>query len=174
MIQTSKSTFVVLFTCLMLNFPSVAQIKARYHFGFIGSTGDTSAKLSEPVIIDYNKCFDITNGVPKFSQPKFGVFAVDCYEAKPRISLLVHAYPNPVVSQLTIRSLNSYPENSSVKYKVVLTDITGNLLRELKTDLSQINEGFSIRVNDLSFGYFIVTLYGNNERIQSFKILKAA
>ena len=174
--QTGKTVFTVLVTCLMLNSPILAQIKTHYHFGFIGSTGDTSVKLSEPVIIQYSKCFEITNGVPRFNQPKFGAFAISCNEAPPKIELLVHAYPNPVVNQLTIRSLINYPEKGqlNVKYMVMITDLMGSPIRSVKTDLPGISEGFTIRVNDLPVGYFIVTLYADKERIQSFKILKAA
>jgi hypothetical protein len=174
MMQTSKSAFAVLVTCLILNFPVVAQIKANYHFGFIGSTGDTSVKPGEPVIIQYNKCFEITNGLTRFSRPKYGAFAIVCFEAAPEIKLLVNAYPNPVVNELKLRSLVNYPEKGLVRYRVVLTDIMGNPIREIKTDISSINEGFSIRVNDLPMGYFIVTLYSDKEKIQSFKILKVS
>ena len=172
--QTSKSAFAVLVTCLMLNCTLIAQIKINYHFGFIGSTGDTSAKSSESVMIAYSKCFDITNGLSKFSSPKFGAFAISCLEIPPKLVLLVNAYPNPVVNQLTIRSLDNYPERGLIQYSVVITDLTGRAIREVKTDIASINQGLTIRVTDLPMGYFIVTLYGDKERIQSFKILKAA
>ena len=174
MMQANKTAFAVLVTCLILNFSVVAQIKVNYHFGFIGSTGDTTVKASEPVIIQYNKCFEITNGLTRFSAPKYGVFAIACFEAPPEIKLLVNAYPNPVVNELKIRSLVNYPERGLVRYKVILTDLMGNPIREIKTDISAINEGFAIRVNDLPMGYFIVTLYSDKERIQSFKILKVS
>lgn len=175
MIQTSKTAFAVLLvTCLLMCSPVVAQIKTMYHFGFIGSTGDTSVKLSEPVIIDYSKCFDITNGLPRFLHPKAGAFAISCNEAPPKVTLQVHAYPNPVVNYLTIRSLISYPEKGSARYRVVLTDMMGNPIREIKTDMPRINEGFSIPMQGLRVGYYIVTLFADKEIIQSFKILKAA
>lgn len=174
MTQTSKLLLVVLVACLMLNSHVVAQIKANYHFGFIGATGDTSVKLSAPVIIQYNKCFEITNGLIRFNQPKYGVFSIACYEAPPAIQLVVNAFPNPVVRELTIRSLVSYPEKGNARYSVMLTDHMGHPIREIKTDLPSINAGFRIPVHDLPLGYFIVTLYADKERIQSFKILKAA
>ncbi len=154
--------------------PSYGQIKMNYHFGFIGTTGDTTAKLSEPVLIGYDNCFDITNGLPKFKSPKFGVFSIACFEAKPKMALQVNAYPNPVVNVLTMRSLINFPEKDFVKYKVVFTDISGKVLRQVNTDLQHINEGFVIPVRDLPTGYFIVTLYSDKELVQSFKILKAA
>lgn len=172
--QISKSALAVLVTCLTLNCPVIAQIKANYHFGFIGTTGDTCVKNGESVMIQYSKCFDVTNGLSKFSSPKFGAFAIACMETPPKIDLLVHAYPNPVVNELTIRSLSNYPVRGVARYSVVLSDISGKPIREVKTDLSSINKGFTIRVNDLLMGYFIVTLYADKERIQSFKILKAA
>ena len=175
MVPTSKHAFAVLvITCLMFHFSAVAQIKANYHFGFIGATGDTSVKPGEPVIIQYSKCFDITNGSPRFSLVKSGVFSIVCYEAAPEIKLLVHAYPNPVVNELTIRSLVSYPEKGQTNYRLVLTDIQGRHIREVATNLLSINQGFRIPVNDLPAGYFIVTLFAGKEMIQSFKILKAA
>src|SRR6478609_6579996 len=128
MTQTSKCTFALLVTCLMLISLVVAQIKANYHFGFIGATGDTTVKLSEPVIIEYSKCFDVTNGVPKFIHPKSGAFSISCNAVTPeKIGLMVHVYPNPVINQLTIRSLTSYPERGLVKYSVVITDILGQI-----------------------------------------------
>ena len=172
--QTSKTVFALFVTCLILNYSVVAQIKANYHFGFIGTTGDTSVKLSEPVIIQYSKCFEITNGLARFSLPKTGVFAIACFEALPEIKLLVNAYPNPVINELKIRSLVNYPEKGLVRYRVVLTDLMGKPIREIKTDISGINEGFVIPVNDLPMGYFIVTLYSDKEMIQSFKILKVS
>lgn len=175
MVQTSKHAFAILvITCLMFHFSAVAQIKANYHFGFIGVTGDTTVKPSEPVIIQYSKCFDITNGSPRFSLAKSGVFSIACYEAAPEIKLLVHAYPNPVMNELTIRSLVSYPEKGRTNYRLLLTDILGRHIREVITNLSGINEGFRIPVNDLPAGYFIVTLFADKEMIQSFKILKGA
>jgi hypothetical protein len=174
MTQTSKSLLAVLVTCLILHCPLIAQIKANYHFGFIGATGDTSAKISESVMIQYSKCFDVTNGLTKFSSPKFGAFAIVCVEIPPKVDLLVNAYPNPVVNRLTIRSLSNYPERGVVRYSVLLTDLSGKPIKEIKTDLTSINQGFTIPVNDLPMGYFIVTLYADKERIQSFKILKAA
>ena len=174
MMQANKTACAVLVTCLILNFPVVAQIKANYHFGFIGSTGDTSVKPGETVNIQYNNCFDITNGLTRFTPPKFGAFAIACYEAAPEIKLLVNAYPNPVVNELKLRSLVNYPDKGLGRYRVVLTDIMGKPIREIKTDIASINEGFTIRVNDLPMGYFIVTLYSDKERIQSFKILKVS
>jgi hypothetical protein len=174
MLQISKAAFVVLITCLMLNLPVTAQIKTNYHFGFIGTIGDTSAKLSEPLIIQYSQCFEITNGLSRFTPAKSGVFAISCVEVPAKVDLLVHVYPNPVVNQLTIRSLTNYPEKGLVKYTVVLTDFTGRHIREIKTDIASINKGFAIGVNDLPQGFFIVTLYADKEIIQSFKVFKAA
>jgi len=171
--QTSKCAFALLVTCLILISSAVAQIKTNYHFGFIGTTGDTSVKSSEPVIIQYSKCFDVTNGLSRFSIPKSGAFAISCIETVPKINLLVNVYPNPVINRLTIRSLVYYPEKGIAKYNVLITDLTGRLIRQIKTDLSSINQGFTIQVNDLSVGYFIVTLYADTEIIQSFKIFKA-
>lgn len=173
MYQTSKRAFFVLITCLLLNLPVVAQIKAHYHFGFIGATGDTSVKLSEPVIIQYSKCFEITNGVPKFIAPKPGPFAITCNEVPPKIELQVYAYPNPAIHQLTIRSLVNFPEKGLVQYTVSFTDLMGNPIKSIRTDLASINRGLSVDVRALPLGYYLVTLYANKEQIQSFKILKA-
>lgn len=173
MYQTSKRALFVLITCLLLSVPVVAQIKAHYHFGFIGATGDTSVKLSEPVIIQYNKCFEITNGVPKFIAHKPGPFAITCNEVPPKIELQVYAYPNPVVHQLTIRSLVNFPEKGQVQYTISLTDLMGNPIKSVRADLASINRGLVIDVRGLPLGYSIVTLYANKEKIQSFKILKA-
>jgi hypothetical protein len=174
MILTSKTAFALLVTSLMLVSSAVAQLKVNYHFGFIGATGDTSVKLSEPVMIDYSKCFDVSNGLSRFNPPKSGLFAISCAEeALPKINLLVNAYPNPVINQLTVKSLTYYPEKGVSKYSIVITDIRGNPVRELKTDLLNINRGVTVSVNDLPMGYFILTLYADKERIQSFKILKA-
>jgi hypothetical protein len=174
MTQTSKSASALLVTCLLLSFPLFAQIKTVYRFGVIGATGDTTVKISEPVMIEYSKCFGVTNGVPRFEKPKSGVFSIACNEAAPKINLMVNAYPNPVTSQLMMRSLVNYPDRGKVNYRIVLADFTGKMIREVQTDLKSINEGFSIRVADLPMGYFIVTLYADKEIIQSFKILKAA
>lgn len=168
-----KYSWFVFFTCLLLNSQVFAQIKANYHFGFIGSTGDTLAKLSEPVMIQYSKCFEITNGLPKFKHPYAGAFSIACYEVPPKIDLLVTAYPNPVVNQLMIRSTVFYPEKGKGKYSVLISDLMGNLIRRIQTNLFSINQGFALRVDDLPIGYFIVTLYVDKERVQSFKILKA-
>jgi len=158
----------------MLISPAAAQIKGNYRFGFIGATGDTTVKLSEPVFIQYDKCFEITNGLTRFNSSKSGVFSITCYEAPPAIQLVVNAFPNPVVNELTIRTIGNYPEKGKAKYSFVLTDHVGRPIREIKTDLPGINAGFRIPVHDLPLGYFIVTLYADKERIQSFKILKAA
>lgn len=173
MSQTSKRTLVVLFACLLLNSPLVAQIMSSFHFGFIGSTGDTSVKLSEPVIIQYSKCFEITNGVPKFLSPKFGPFAIACNEAPPKIELQVYAYPNPVINQLTIRSLVNFPDRGQVKYSIIITDLMGNPVRQVRTNIASLNQGYTIPFVELPLGYFIVTVYADTEKVQSFKILKA-
>lgn len=173
MYQTSKRAWYVLIACLLLNVPVVAQIKVHYHFGFIGATGDTSVRLSEPVIIQYSKCFEITNGVPKFIAPKPGPFAISCNEAPPRIELQVYAYPNPAIHQLTIRSLVNFPEKGLVQYTISLTDLMGNPVKSVRTDLASINRGLVIDVRGLPLAYYMVTLFANKERIQSFKILKA-
>jgi hypothetical protein len=173
MSQTGKRTLLVLFVCLLLNSPLVAQVMSSFHFGFIGSTGDTSVKLSEPVIIQYSKCFEITNGVPKFISPKFGPFAIACNEAPPKIELQVYAYPNPAVNQLTIRSLVNFPEKGQAKYSIIVTDLMGNPVRQVRTNISSLNQGVTIPVVELPLGYFIVTVYADKEKIQSFKILKA-
>ncbi len=174
MTQASKHLFAALVTCLILLSTVTAQINANFHFGFIGTTGDTLAKSGETVMIQYSKCFDITNGLSKFSSPKKGAFAISCAEVAPKLTLMVHAYPNPVINQLTIRSLENYPERGGVKYTVLLTDLTGRTIKQVNADIVSINQGFTIRVNDLSTGYFIVTLYADKERVQSFKIFKAA
>lgn len=173
MTRIIKTTCIFIFTWAMV-LSSGAQIKMNYHFGFIGITGDTTAKLGDPVLVRYNSCFDITNGVPKFTFPKSGVFAISCFEATPKITLLVHVYPNPFVNELNIRSLVNFPEKKTAKYTLVIADFTGKVIRQVKTDLASINAGFTIRANDLPMGYFIVTLYSEKELIQSFKILKAA
>lgn len=173
MYQTGKRACYVLITCLLLNVPVVAQIKTHYHFGFIGATGDTSVKLSEPVIIQYSKCFEITNGLSKFIAPKPGPFAISCKEVSPKMELQVYAYPNPAVHQLTIRSLVNFPEKGLVQYTISLTDLMGNPIKTVRTDLASINRGLVIDVRGFPLGYCIVTLYANKEKIQSFKILKA-
>jgi hypothetical protein len=174
MTQTSKTVLIVLFTCLLFISSVVSQIKVSYHIGFIGTTGDTTAKLSEPVIIDYSKCYDITNGLARFILPKNGAFAIACNEAAPELELMVHAYPNPAVNFVIVRSLKNYPERGVVRYRVMLTDQRGVAVKQLETTLSDINSGFKIPLTDLAVGYFIVTLYADNEVIQSFKILKVS
>lgn len=146
----------------------------NYHIGFIGTTGDTTAKTSEPVLIGYAKCFDITNGLSKFTSPKTGVFSIACYEAAPKVVLQVHAYPNPVINELTIRSLVNFPDKDFMKYKVVIADVSGKVIKQVSTDLARINAGYVVPVRDLPMGYFFVTVYSEKELIQSFKILKAA
>lgn len=173
MAQRIKKGILAGLLLFLLMQSSQAQIRLNYHFGSIGTTGDTSVKISEPVLIGYNKCFEITNGVSKFSTPKSGAFAITCNEATPKISLQVHAYPNPTINEFLIRSLINFPQKGWVKYRVVITDVTGKLLREVQTDIAAINAGLPISVKNLPMGYFIVTLYSEKELIQSFKMLKA-
>ena len=174
MTRRNKIIFIAIFCWVFMALPSAAQIKVNYHFGFIGTTGDTTGNLNEAVLIGYNKCFDITNGLSKFNFPKSGAFAIACNEDAPAIALLVHAYPNPVIDQLTIRSLVIFPEKDLTKYRLVITSFEGKVIRQIKTDIASINAGFVIRMNDLPMGYFIVTLHSDKELIQSFKIFKAS
>lgn len=174
MTQISKTVLIVLFTCLLFISSVVSQIKVSYHIGFIGTTGDTTAKLSEPVIIDYSKCYDITNGLARFVLPKNGAFSITCNEAVPEVDLMIHAYPNPAVNFVMIRSLKNFPERGVARYRVVLTDQRGISLRYVETKLTEINSGFKIPVSDISLGSFIITLYADNEVIQSIKILKVS
>lgn len=172
MTQKNKAIYFFCVISFGLLLSVKAQIKISYHFGSIGTTGDTSVKLSEPVLIGYEKCFDITNGISKFAKPKMGAFSILCNEASPKVALLVHAYPNPVVNMLTIRSLVNYPERGLVKYRIEIADFSGKKIRDVMTDIASINAGFALRVADIPMGYFIVTLYSEKELIQSFKILK--
>lgn len=172
--QAGKISCIVLITCLLFSLSSLAQIKATYHFGFIGATGDTSAKLSEPVIIQYDKCFDVTNGLRRFDSQKNGAFAIACLEIPPASMLQVQAFPNPVLHDLTIRSVLKIPERGVVKYIIRIKDFTGKAVKEINTDLKKVNEGVKVNMADIPTGYYVVSLYADTEIIQSFKILKAS
>ncbi len=172
--QTGKVFCFVLFTCLVFGFSSVAQIKVTYHFGFIGATGDTSAKLSEQVIIQYSKCFDVTNGLRRFENQKNGAFAIACLEVPPVNLLQIQVYPNPVIKDVTIRSVIKIPERGGVKYKIMIKNFEGRSVKEVNTDIKLVNEGVKVSMMDIPTGYYIVSLYADAEIIQSFKILKAS
>lgn len=170
--QANNSVIASLVVCLLLNCSVVAQTNTNFHFGFIGTTGDTSIQTSETVMIHYNKCFDISNGLLKFNTPQKGAFAISCIEVPPKEALQVIGYPNPVMNVLTIRSMKVFPMQGLVKYSLVLVDMMGRPIKEIKTDLASINNGFTIPVYDIPMGYFTVTLYADKEVLQSFKILK--
>ncbi len=170
--QASNVVIAFLVACLLLNGSVIAQTNTNFHFGFIGTTGDTSIQTGETVMIQYNKCFEISNGLLKFNTTQKGAFAISCIEIPPKDELQVLGYPNPVVNTLTIRSLKVFPMQGFVKYSFVLVDMMGRPIKEIKTDLASINNGFIIPVYDLPMGYFTVTLYADKEVIQSFKILK--
>jgi Secretion system C-terminal sorting domain len=166
---------LILFLLFAASFhlPTNAQMRMTYTLGCFGATGDTSARVTESVLIGYNSCFDFSNGLPKFTIPNTGAFNISCLEEFPKIPLEFKAYPNPVTNELHVKSVIHFPEVNRLAYFFTITDITGRVLKRFRTDLNAINTGLSIPVETLPVGYYTITLYAEKELIQSFKILKA-
>lgn len=150
-----------------------AQIRGRYAIGSIGNLGATVVNYSGSYFIGGSDCLDVSNGLTSLTaSPKKGDFNIACKEVAPKEMMQIIAYPNPVTSYLTVKTLRRLNLNNTNEYFVKITGFTGNVVKVIKTDLNALDNGLRIQVDNLIQGYYSLTLYSAQEIIQTTKIIK--
>ena len=150
-----------------------AQITMSYTIGCIGNTNAKEPVYSSPVIVTGKSCFSVANGVNLFNKKsKDGVFTTACEVVAPVRSaakLVINAYPNPVVSNVTVKSVLLVPAADLL----LLTMYTagGIKVREITTNAQLLSEGVNIQMSGLPKGIYIGKISG--ARVSAdFKLIK--
>jgi hypothetical protein len=147
-----------------------------YSIGCIGNTNQKNQVFSSTVIIDGKACFTLSNGIKAFENGKPGLFISDCE----RLALLnsplfstrmisIQAYPNPVISGVTIRSIEPLKITDNVY--VAIFSAGGRKMWGIVTRPNHLYEGIKANMGGWGKGvYFIKVL--SKKIYAEFKLIK--
>ena len=148
-----------------------AQIRGKYAIGGFGNTGSLVSSYSGPVYIKGHECLVIANGIKTLSKAGQGIFTMACKEIQKDL-MQITAYPNPVTSVLTVRTLAKLPVTNNNQYVLRLVDMSGRIVKVVKADLTALDNGLKIPVEELSKGYYALSLFSATEILETVKIVK--
>jgi hypothetical protein len=148
-----------------------AQIRMSYSIGCIGNTNMQTPISSGAVVIDGKACFVLSSGIKIFGERKKGLFTNSCAvpSAFAVTKVTLRAYPNPVVSVVTIQSVERL--FSTDLLQAVVYDLNGRRLKMVSVDAKQLSTGFKVDLHELGNGIYIVKII--SQRISGeFKLIK--
>ncbi len=157
----SKRTFSIA-TGLLLSIAAVAQESVNASGGnATGSGGTVAYSIGQTV---YTTLTGISGSVAQGVQQAYEIYALSVEETAFAVSL--SAYPNPTTENLTLQ-LSDY-NNEKLAYQ--LFDMQGKLLNsgEVRSNQTEINTA------SLPPATYVIHVFNeaNNNRVQSFKIIK--
>ena len=165
----------LLIVCLMICGFSTAQIRMTYSIGCVGNTNQKISVYSSSVAISGKSCFVVANGVNTFEKGKSGLFTSNC-EVNPIVGRLdrntkfsLRAFPNPVRSSVTIKSIDQLPTNEIVF--VTVYAITGNRLKTYNITSRILYEGLKVDMQNYKKGVYVVKA-GSGGASAEFKLIK--
>lgn len=132
-----------------------------YTIGCIGNVDPKRPSYSGSFLISGEKCFRLSNGVSLFKEGKTGLFTNYC-EVIPdtnridQYQYFVYAYPNPVISVVTIQALRRIAAIEEIQLSIY--NSAGSKVLQMKTNSKLINEGIKIKMNGLKKGIYFITL----------------
>jgi hypothetical protein len=164
------SLLVVTFISTSLN----AQIRNAYNVGSVGFSGTINPVFSGPVVINGANCFVLSNGVKTFDLPQVGYFSNACKLLLQNDAVIQFtAYPNPVISNVTVQSSYQTQLLSDEVIQLQLLDMQGRVIHIYYTDRKKLNLGYHISMSQLANGgYYIKAIAGTNN-IQVLSIIKS-
>jgi hypothetical protein len=124
-----------------------------------GSTGNFSYSIGQ---VSYNSYSSSSGQLSEGVQQAFEVYSLGVEEPITAFSLAI--YPNPTSKFISMDFKNQFEEG----YHFKLFDLQGKLL----IDQNVHNQNTKIDLRDFASSTYILSLFKNNSRIQSFKILK--
>ena len=71
----------------------------------------------------------------------------------------IYVYPNPAIDHIILQFNNNIPADD---YILKINSMTGKVMRKKIIHLHDVSQEFSIRIDDLPSGIYIITLSGNN------------
>jgi hypothetical protein len=152
---------VFLYACLITGLYTSAQETVNSSGGnATGSSGTVAYSIGQ---VFYTTNTGISGNVAQGVQYAFGVFTSGITETTLNISLT--AFPNPTTNNLTL-SINNYKED---KLTYQLFDLQGKLLISgmITSQQTEINTSTLA-----SATYFVHVMNQENQKVQSFKIIK--
>ena len=165
-----KAKPIILALFIICSFGASAQITLSYSIGSFGNSGAKATIFSSPFVINGNACFTVSNGISKYSTSKKGGFLLSCALSKAFIRYSLKVFPNPVVSVVTIQSLERLQVSND--FKLVVYAAAGNQVGTYQLKQDQLLAGFKIDMSNLPVGVYILQL-SSVWISETFKIIKA-
>jgi len=154
-----------------------AQINMIYSIGCIGNTNTQTRVTSSAVVIDGNSCFVMSSGIKTFAGGKAGIFTSNCEKITAGTNtgsgyarkITLRAFPNPVISIVTIQSIERL--QTADKLQAVVYTINGQRLRTINADTKQLNMGLKVDMRGLLKGIYILKVFSAAVTTE-FKLIK--
>ncbi len=163
---------------LIIAYTAPAQINMSYSIGCVGMPSSTEPVYSGSVAITGSACFTLSNGVSTFDNSKSGSFTTSCEVpavinrdtvATVISNINIIAYPNPVVSTVTVKSVGLAANgNQSI---IGVYDAVGRQVKTANTNTKQLAEGLKMDLSGLKNGVYFIRL-NTKEASATFKIIK--
>ena len=127
--------FLKLLVVLFFSTSIQAQFHTPFQIGSIGMSGSANPIYSGPVLISGADCFLLSNGIKTFDLSQTGYFSTAC-----RLILMTEienqltAFPNPVLSTVTIKSPEPFKPINDLNIQLQLLDMEGRLMQTFQTN----------------------------------------
>lgn len=148
-----------------------AQNGLVYNIGFLGNTNSLVNIYSGPIVFDNGYCLKFKNGVNTLQPKKFGVFKDYCSISYGNYYFIV--YPNPVITDATIKSIVKIYTSSDQVFYVNVYNVLGMLFLSKKVSGMDLFIGSKLELSRIASGVYIVQVCNQDKAVlNSFKIIK--
>lgn len=172
--QQAIRPYLKLLVVLFFSTSIKAQIHTTYQIGSIGMSGSVNPIFSGPVLVSGADCFLLSNGIKTFDLTQTGYFSTAC-----RLILMTElgnqltAFPNPVLSAVTIKSQEPFKPINDLSIQLQLLDMEGRLMQTFHTDAKGLKIGYPIQLSSLSSGNYFIKVASGSINYQVLSIIKS-
>ncbi len=161
-----KFAFLLLFIVFCSS--SSAQINISYSIGGIGGNMKTST-YSNPILINGENCFNISNSINKFWVSNTGDFFTNCVVDVDFVKFSIKINPNPVINFATVKFINKLQNEN--KMRLSIFNNVGQPMKAMDVTQDQFLFGYRLDMSSLPSGYYFIQI-SSSSILQTFKILK--
>jgi hypothetical protein len=119
-------------------------------------------------------CFLLSNGIKTFDLSQTGYFSTACQLIlMTELGNQLTAFPNPVLSTVTIKSQEQFKPMNDLSIQLQLLDMEGRLIQTFQTDTKGLKIGYQIKMSSLSSGNYFIKVASGSNNYQVLSIIKS-
>ena len=175
-VTIAKGYIITISTIIIILIASRANSQniRAYSFGSIGNAGGLKTTYSGSIYFQSSACILITNGIKTFQESEDGSFTNYCEAISLKDEPIpLNANPNPISTYTYIKFKDIFLIQKEETVLLQLVNTHGSIVNEYKTNLSMLNYGYKIQLNDrLQNGVYFIKASTPTKLFKTLRIIK--